>query len=655
MLRKNLSVFLAAILSSAAYSQEDFSLFERDAEVVRLEESVITAERFETNVRNTPKNITIITSEDIEKKKAKNIVEALEGVPGVKASNAFGFGSIDLRGQGEANHSNTLILVDGIRQNPVTMGGARINNIAIENIERIEVIPGGGSVLYGDGAVGGVVNIITKTAAKSEGYKSIFTEAGNNDILNYGFNYGDNITDKLLLQLNYSDRNDGGYRENGEYDAENVEVSLKYLLSNSDSVSLKYGNYKEKYGLPGSISPADIAEDRRKTNYPDRNADYIIDSYTMSYNKKINDCAEFIIDGNFKKTDYESSTYLYDLSEYSVKPKLKLSYENESHIIFGYDYFKGESDVEYGYNTVTYSYGELDRELEKTSNGIFAQNTYNFGNFQFVQGVRYEETDYDLYVDQSLEPGKTYVDDTQYNTSYDLSLNYLYSDTGSTYISFTKGFRTPNTDELAKASDDIKEQTHKYIEVGVKDMIFNSFISASVFKGIVEDEIYYDKSCYPYKNANLDGENEKLGVELFLEHYLGKLTLKETFTYLDTEMLDGPYEGKTIPGVSKYRYSLGADYTLSENFRGNVAANYYGSAYCYGDYNNQADKVDPYMTVDAKLTYDFKNGLEIYTGINNIFNEEYYDYAGYYYYSGDVYYYYPAPERTYYAGARYNF
>ncbi len=655
MQRKNLSVFLAVILSIAAYSQEDVAFFEGDAEVVRLEESVITAERFETNVRNTPKNITIITREDIEKKKPKNIVEALEGVPGIKASNAFGFGSIDLRGQGESNHSNTLILVDGIRQNPVTMGGARINNIAIENIERIEVIPGGGSVLYGDGAVGGVVNIITKTAAESDPYKSVFTEAGNNDVLNYGFNYGDNITDKFLLQFNYSDKNDGGYRDNGEYDAENIEMSLKYLLSDKDSASLKYGNYKEEYGLPGSLSPSEIVEDRRQTNYPDKNADYIIDSYTLSYNRKINDNAEFIVDSNFKKTDYDSTTYSYDLAEYSVKPKLRLSYGDESRIIFGYDYFQGKSDVKYGYNTVTYSYGELDRDLKKTSNGIFALNTCNFGDFQFVQGVRYEETDYDLYVDQTLEPGKTYVDDAQYNTSYDLSLNYLYSDTGSTYISFTKGFRTPNTDELAKASDDIKEQTHEYIELGVKDMILNSFVSASVFKEIVADEIYYDKSSSPYKNANLDGKNEKLGVELFSEHYLGKLTLKETFTYLDTEMQDGPYEGKTIPGVSKYRYNLGADYQWSENFRGNTTANYYGSSYHYGDYDNQADKVDPYITVDAKLTYDFKNGLEVYTGINNIFNEEYYDYAGYYYYSGNNYYYYTAPERTYYVGAKYNF
>lgn len=650
MLRKNLSVFLAAILSSAAYSQEDFSIFERDAEVVRLEESVITAESFETNVRNTPKNITIITREDIEKKGAQNITEALEGVSGIKVTDAFGIGMIDIRGEGGVHTGNALILVDGIKQNPIDSGSARINNIDIQNVEKIEVIPGGGAVLYGDGAVGGVINIITKTATTSEGYKSIFVEAGSDEALGYGINFGEKLTDNLLLQFNYTDRNNEGYRDNGDYDIENIEVGLKYMLSDESEISYKYGRYEENYGLPGSLTKEEIDEDRRQTNSPNKNAEYITDSHTLSYSTKIKSNLDLMVDGNFRESSYESFkdgevNYAYDNFQYMIKPKLKLSYGDNSHVIFGYDYCKGEAEV-------TNSFGKtVDRDFEKTSDGYFALNTYSLNKFQFVQGIRYEETSYDI-----LYPGKTYNENTQYNTAVDLSVNYLYSDTGSTYISYTKGYRTPNTSELGASSEDIKEQTHEYFEVGLKDVILGSYVSTSVFNFNAKDEIYLNKSDLTASssgtNKNLDGESKKIGLELFVEQYLGKLTINETFTYLDTEMKDGPYEGKEVPGIPTYMFSVGANYNFTDKFMGNAYLNYVGESYYNSDFDNQGEKTEGYITADIKLAYDFKNGLEIYTGVDNIFGEEYYEYSKY---DKGIYTYYPAPERTYSVGTRYNF
>ena len=644
MLRKKLAIFLAAVLATAVYAEEDLSYFEDGAKTVRLEETVITTERFETTVRDTPKNITIVTQEDIEKKGAKNIAEALTGVSGLKISTPFGQTNLDLRGQGEANHSNTLILVDGIRQNPVDLGGARINNIDIQNVERIEVIPGGGSVLYGDGAVGGVINIITKTADSIEGYRSIFSEAGNNNLFRYGVNFGEKLTDDLLLQLNYSNSNDGGYRDNGDYDTENIELGIKYILSDADTVSYKYGHYEEEYGFTGALTREQVNEDRKQTTTPSDNADYITDSHTVSYSKKINNNIDFLIDGNFKENDYDSygsSATSYDNTQYTVKPKLKLSYGEDSHLILGYDYYSGKSEVKKSWGST------VDRDLKKSSDGFFALNTYNWDKFQFVQGVRYEETDYDLKASPDFEPWQTYNENSQYNTAIDFSVNYLYSDTGSTYISYTNGFRTPNTDELALASDDIKEQTHEYFEIGVKDVFFNSFVSASIFTGCVIDEIYFDADNYI--NTNYDGETEKTGIDLFAEQYLGKLTVNETFTYLDTDT----ETGKEIPGVSKYSFSFGGNYQLNENLTFSGSANYYGDSYAYSDVENDDDKVNSYVTLDTKAAYDFKNGLEVYAGIDNLFNEKYYDYVVDYGFGSRSYY--PAAERTYYVGAKYNF
>ncbi|WP_319371247.1 TonB-dependent receptor [uncultured Ilyobacter sp.] len=645
-------LFIGALLvcSVNLFGAEDEFFLEENISTARLGESVVTAERFETNVRNTSKNITVITREDIEKKGAVNIIEALEGVPGVKATSAFGIGMIDIRGEGGVHSGNALILVDGIKQNPVDSGSARINNIDIENVEKIEVIPGGGAVIYGDGAVGGVVNIVTRTAASKDGYRSIFAEAGNNDSGGYGVSFGEKLTDDLLLQFNYTDRNNGGYRDNGDYDTENIETNLKYMLSETNEISYKYGRYEEEYGLPGSLTKDEVEKDRKQTNDPNKDAEYITDSHTLSYSTRLKSNLDFTVDGNFRKSNYESfkdgvTNYEYNNYQYMIKPKFKLSYGKGSHVILGYDYYQGKAEV-------TNSFGKtVDRDFEKTSDSFFALNTYQWEKFQFVQGIRYEKTSYDISY-----PGKTYNENSQYNTALDLSLNYLYSQTGSTYISYTKGYRTPNTSELGASSDDIREQTHEYFELGIKDIILNSYVSASLFKFNAEDEIYLDKDDTTGgasgTNKNLEGESEKLGLELFAEQYLGKLTLSQTFTYLDTEMQDGPYEGKEVPGIPKYSFNLGANYQFTDRFRGNASLNYVGESYYNSDFNNQGEKIEEYITVDTRLTYDFKNGLEIYTGVNNIFGEEYYEYAKY---SGGSYTYYPAPERTYYAGLRYNF
>ncbi len=656
-----IGAFIACSLTAMAAEEEFF--FEDGTVTQRLEESVITTTGFENNVRNTPKNISIVTSEDIESKGAKDIGDALEGVPGVRVSRKFGGIQIDLRGQGEANHSNTLILIDGIKQNPVDMGGARLSGLSVENVERIEIIPGGGAVLYGDGAVGGIVNIITKTNASNEGNKVVYSEVGNNGRFRYGAGYGDMITDKLFLQLNYEDSNYDGYRDNGDKDTENIETALRYLINDTDSIGFKYARYTEDYGMPGSLTRDQVNDDRQQTDFPDNKADYKRDSYTLSYKNRLADGIDFSVDGNYTEADYDSygksswgtdSRTAYDLEEMSIKPKLKFTYLEDSNIIFGYDYYRGKSENNYYYGS------KVNRDLEKESHAVFAMNTYNWNSFQFTQGFRYEKTKYDLDANGETDwmgNPVEYKDDTLRNHAIDLGVNYFYSDTGSIYATYTKGFRTPNTDELALADSDLEEQTHEYFEIGVKDVIWNSYVSASIFKFTAEDEIYYDSGANGGNgaNTNLDGKSEKIGVELFAEQYFGKLTINETFTYLDTEMKDGPYEGNEIPGVSKYVANLGANYKATDELTLNLTGNYYGRAYASSDYTNDGEKVNDYITVDTKITYDFKNGLKIYGGIDNLFNEKYYDYVGDYNGTGISRSYYPAAEREYYIGFKYNF
>ncbi|MGL5578450.1 MAG: TonB-dependent receptor plug domain-containing protein, partial [Fusobacteriaceae bacterium] len=207
--------FVAALLVAAG----EKSL----AQGVRLDDSIITETNFETNVLSVAKNVTVITAEEIQEKGAKTVADALKGVPNLKTSTLSGSDSkFDLRGQGEAAFSNTIVLLDGIPLNSIDLSGYKTSQIPIENIERIEIIPSGGSVLYGDGAIGGIINIISKAPLDIENYGSVGLEYGSNNFLKSNLNFGTKLTDKTLLDLNYSSKNFDTFRDDSKDNSDSI-------------------------------------------------------------------------------------------------------------------------------------------------------------------------------------------------------------------------------------------------------------------------------------------------------------------------------------------------------------------------------------------------------------------------------------------------
>jgi len=133
---------------------------------VTLEKVVVTATRDAEEIRKIPANVTVITKKQIEESYAETVVGLLRDQVGVVVKDIYGNGksaTVDIRGFGETAPPNTLVLVDGRRVNQIDLSGVDWTQIPLHQIERIEVVRGSGSVLYGDNAVGGVINIITKT------------------------------------------------------------------------------------------------------------------------------------------------------------------------------------------------------------------------------------------------------------------------------------------------------------------------------------------------------------------------------------------------------------------------------------------------------------------------------------------------------------
>ncbi|MGL4977899.1 MAG: TonB-dependent receptor [Cetobacterium sp.] len=616
-----------------------------EQKVIKLEESVITSENSSATVADIPKNITILTAEEIAQRGAKTVGEALKLVSSVTVKEMGGAdAAFDMRGQGTAAKSNVVVLVDGAPINSIDLSGYKTSSIPVDNIERIEVIPSGGSVLYGDGAIGGTINIVTKMPKDKKNYGNLNSEIGSYGLKKQQAIYGTKINENLSLELDYLKKEKDGYRDYTKDDLESFGLRSRYKLSEGE-LGFKYNYSNTEFRSPGSLTREEVEGDRTQST---GNSWRVFDGktekndFTGDYTYNINSDLEFKVLGMYSREAYRN-TNGYLIPEYRtnyktelkyLKPQLKYSYLEESYVVFGGEIAEGE--------TTNFSdFG--DNKVQKESLAGFLINSYTFDDFRFTQGYRRQNIEY-----KGL--GKKGITKKYQADALELTASYLYSDSGSTYASYTKAFRTPNTDELnpdyLPDNTDFEIQKTETYELGVKDYIGNTYVSTAIFYIETQHEIYFD--AINYVNRNLDGMSKRKGVEVSLEHYFDKLTISESLTYMKTEFKDG----KDIPGVPNVKGVLNLNYKFNDKLTLNNSWEYYGKMYADGDEENLASKVDSYILSGVSFSYDFKDGLILSAGINNLFNEKYYDYVGY---NSGILSYYPAAERNYYLGVKYSF
>ncbi|MGL4653264.1 TonB-dependent receptor [Cetobacterium sp.] len=608
-----------------------------EEKVIKLEESVITSENSSATVADIPKNITILTAEEIAQRGAKTVAEALKLVSSVTVKEMGGAdAAFDMRGQGATAKSNIVVLVDGAPINSIDLSGYKTSSIPVDNIERIEVIPSGGSVLYGDGAIGGIINIVTKMPKNKKSYGNLNSEIGSYGLKKQQAIYGTKINENLSLELDYLKKEKDGYRDYAKDDLESFGFRSRYKLSEGE-FGFKYNYSNTEFRAPGSLTREEIEEDRTQSNTNAWRVDGKTEKndFIGDYVYNINSDLEFKLLGTFTHERYSSNGSNYKTEIKYLKPQLKYSYLDSSYVVVGGDIYKG--------HTTDFAYGS--GKAEKDSLGGFLINSYTIDKFRFTQGYRRQNIEYNGIDKKKNSYNKKFKED-----AVELTGSYMYSDSGSTYISYTTGFRAPNTDEIRAWDGEYKPQRTETYEIGMKDYLGNTYVSTSVFYIETENEIFYGKndSADKKSNRNLDGISKRKGIEFSLEHYFDKLTISESLTYMKTEFKDG----KDIPGVPNIKGVLNLNYKFNDKLTLNNSWEYYGKMYANGDEENLGSKVDNYILSGVSFSYDFKDGLIVSAGVNNLFNEKYYDYVGY---SSGKFSYYPAAERNYYLGVKYSF
>lgn len=664
------------------------------AEEIKLEKSVITsATGFVTKIKDIASNPKVIDSKEIKEKQYNSVVEALENVPGIDIIQDGPTPIISLRGQGydtSMNYraqNNVKIMIDGIPcDNLGTQASAmQLNSIPMTTIERIEVIPGGGSVLYGSGTVGGVINIITKEQKGTRGNTDYKYGDTTGHLVNV--NVGHTI-DKFDFDLNFSKEKNTGWREETGSDVNSFLGKIRYDISDTQKLKFKYTNTSDKSHYADPLTKEELEKDREQNGkyYKSPNF-YKTDSeeLTLEYINKLTDNFEFNIVTFDNKTKTESHSASYNmgrdyfsdsygtLEKQGVKAKGKIDYGKGNYLILGLDYIEDSYTSDGGMKS-------KKSISERDSLSAYLLNNYKIKeNWDFITGIRYEKADYNLKTDDRTGKHDEYA--------YEVALNHSYSNTGSTYIKYEKAFLLPPTNsiinqEWKKGSDgeyykdiyfnNIKPESTDNYEIGFKDYIGNTSINLALFYTLTEDEITKTSPFVFDDEGNMLGANKinynigktrRKGIELAAEHHFNNLLIRGSYSYVDAEIKEGKFNKKVLDGtkmsnVAAHKINLGLDYRITNRITFMTDAIYSSGMYpgntnYYRGYD--LGKQNEYIVFNLKTKYDITDSLTLYAGINNIFNEKYYYFVGQDKESSDKLSYDPAPKRNYYAGFSYIF
>ena len=264
---------LSAIFVSSASAQTD--------DIKTLAPVVVTASRFANDPSLIPIGATVITADEIRSAGIDNVNQAIRKIGGVYGRpSSYGTQDfdLDLRGFGTNSSQNMVVLVDGIRLSENELSSALLSSIPIDTVERIEIIRGGSSVLYGDGATGGVIHIITKRGSLIGTHGSITAEAGQ-------FNHREIRASVIKgwegfsLDANVSKMQSDNYRANNAVKQENFSGGAQWA-SNEGRAGMRVDIARQDSRFPGSLTLAQFEANPRQASTPNDYASIDTNRYT---------------------------------------------------------------------------------------------------------------------------------------------------------------------------------------------------------------------------------------------------------------------------------------------------------------------------------------------------------------------------------------
>jgi outer membrane receptor for ferrienterochelin and colicin len=588
-----------------------------------LKMKTTVASKTESTPRETPGIISIITEDEIKKSGARELIDVLYLIPGINfAWDADGVVGIQMRGNW-AFEGKVSIMIDGQEMNDlkyyiVPFG----HHFSVDQIQRIEVIRGPGSSIYGGTAELGVINIITKSGADINGaeatvsYGAIAKAPGNiRAALNLGEKRGDftySLTGSLI---------DGNRSERTYHNGNDIFVSSRDSGAHMNSKNMNLG-----------FSFKDLSI---KAIYDDYTTEYTYDMLyrnnfktwlgEVKYDWKIGDNLVVTPRYNFRRSiPYYDDTYWAntDLRRNEVGISANYTFSGGSNITAGMNYYN-DAALSMERTDSSYIYFENDSTFKLTFNNFtaFAQALIKVGKYNFVIGSRF---------DNHSEYGNAFAPRLGVTRIFD-KLHFK--------VLLSRAFRSPSFGNVIFEPDIKPEYTWVgEIETGYR-LNDNMFATANLFYTQIENSIvWYDSSDYSYGYTN-GGKTGTYGLELEYRalYEKGAVTLNYSFysckginevdTYIDST------KTSRLMGSPTHKLSLSGNYSITRNSWISPSLIFWSGANSYGGYDSDGNDLgyiwfDPVFMANLSYTIHFKS-FDISAGIRDIFNSHKYYLQGY--------------------------
>jgi iron complex outermembrane receptor protein len=678
--------FAAAIaLGLPAHAQSDNGSG-NESSLQSLAPIEVESVRLNTEVLTTPAAVDVTEAQDIQQGRSKaQLDSALNRTPGVYANNASNFAQnlrISIRGFGARSAfgvRGVRVRVDGI---PETLpdGQAQTDSIDLGAIERLEVIRGPFSALYGN-ATGGVVDITTTTPASGP------VDRGELTVGSYGYRRIEAATAHERGDWGYaltaSQIDLDGYREHSEFKKQQLTGKFERKVGATGNLRLitRILDAPDTQD-PGGITREQARADRRSA----RDANLAFDSRQYAsqqtvglvYEDQLSDQQSY--EANLFYTNRDFIQYLpfedggvvaYDRDFFGggvQTTRFDELFGHENQLVAGVD-VQIQQDARERFDNVAGDKGALglEEDQQATSVGVFAQNVFSLTrDLELTTGARYDYLDFDI--DDAFITA-TDPDDSGSRTFHEVSANaglsYAWTERQRVYANVANAFESPTFTEFADPAGNggfngnLEPQKAVQYEIGAKGELGGSArYQISAFWIDVEDELVVFNSDGRRDFFENSGKSRRKGIEAKLEYaFTPDLSATAAYTLADYEYREfvdtngNDYAGNAIPGLPEERL-FGELAWRRAGFGYAVVDMRYASSF-YADNANTA-KIDHAWIFNARVGKNIPAGgddLSVYFGIDNVFDEVYFDNVRINAFGGR--YYEPAPDRTFYTGLAY--
>ena len=594
---------------------------------VELKEIVVTATKTESPLIRIASSITVINEQQIINTNKTSVLEILRDVEGVSIAQQGGPGRLSSAYIRGANPDQTLVLIDGVEVNdPGSANNSYdFSSLQTENIQRIEVLRGPQSTLYGSDAMAGVINILTKKGTGEPKF-SLSAEGGSNNYYK------------------------GAASANGEFKGFNYSLSFSRLKSDGfSSISKKYNNtekdgysnnsilskigydFNEKVGMDFiykySFSEAELDQSGKTGDDPNYN--YDLEQQLLKGNINLNlfeGKVDQRIGASFTKIisnaidEFDTMNPSTSSTNYTLGNRVKFDFQNDFRLLennvitLGFE--TEEEKAENTYRSMS-EFGPYDSALPTSkvrTSGIYLQDQINFGNALFVTaGGRYD----------SHEKFGSEI-------TYRIAGAYLFSKTGTKIkATYGTGFKAPALFDLFDptfGNPELEAEKSRGYDFGFEQFLMNDALhfGAAYFVMDIDNLIGFDEN---FKAVNIN-EVRTNGVELFvsLPNFLG-ITFNGNYTYTNSKdnSTGSADNGLVLLRRPKHKASLNLNYNFNDALNFNLGFRFVGEREDkdFSAFPVERVKLESYSIFDIAVAYSINDLIKIYGRVENLFNADY--------------------------------